>query len=66
MKHENSPEKVLVTGGAGFIGSHACKALAGAGYRPVVFDDLSNGQMGAAGGWRRPRHRRRGGVPAAS
>ena len=34
---------VLVTGGAGYVGSHACLALAGAGFRPVVFDDLSNG-----------------------
>ena len=34
---------VLVTGGAGYVGSHACKALALAGYRPVVLDDLSNG-----------------------
>ncbi len=34
---------VLVTGGAGYIGSHACKALARAGYRPVVYDNLSTG-----------------------
>lgn len=34
---------VLVTGGAGYVGSHACKALAAAGYRPVVFDNLSRG-----------------------
>jgi UDP-glucose 4-epimerase len=34
---------VLVTGGAGYIGSHACKALRGAGYTPVVYDDLSTG-----------------------
>lgn len=34
---------VLVTGGAGYIGSHACKALAAAGYVPIVYDDLSNG-----------------------
>jgi UDP-arabinose 4-epimerase len=34
---------VLVTGGAGFIGSHACKALAAAGYNPIVYDDLSTG-----------------------
>lgn len=36
-------QTVLVTGGAGYVGSHACKALARAGYRPVVYDDLSNG-----------------------
>ena len=35
--------KVLVTGGAGYIGSHACKALARAGHAPVAFDDLSTG-----------------------
>jgi UDP-glucose-4-epimerase GalE len=34
---------ILVTGGAGYIGSHACRALAAAGYRPVVFDNLSTG-----------------------
>ena len=34
---------VLVTGGAGYIGSHACKALAGAGFVPVVYDNLSTG-----------------------
>lgn len=34
---------VLVTGGAGYIGSHACKALAQAGYLPVVYDDLRRG-----------------------
>ncbi len=34
---------ILVTGGAGYIGSHACQLLAGAGHLPVVFDDLSNG-----------------------
>ena len=35
--------KVLVTGGAGYIGSHACKALAAAGLVPVAFDNLSTG-----------------------
>jgi UDP-arabinose 4-epimerase len=34
---------VLVTGGAGFVGSHACKALARAGYAPVTFDNLERG-----------------------
>jgi UDP-arabinose 4-epimerase len=37
------PLKILVTGGAGYIGSHACKALAVAGYVPVVLDNLSVG-----------------------
>ena len=34
---------VLVTGGAGYIGSHACKALAAAGFTPVTFDNLVTG-----------------------
>ncbi|MCY1646143.1 UDP-glucose 4-epimerase GalE [Caulobacter sp. SL161] len=36
-------QTVLVTGGAGYVGSHCCLALAEAGFRPIVFDDLSNG-----------------------
>ena len=35
--------RILVTGGAGYIGSHACKALAAAGYVPVTLDNLSTG-----------------------
>jgi len=38
---------VLVTGGAGYIGSHACKALAQAGYLPVSYDNLSRGHRHA-------------------
>lgn len=38
---------VLVTGGAGYIGSHACKALARAGWDPVVYDNLSRGHREA-------------------
>ena len=34
---------ILVTGGAGYIGSHACKALADAGHTPVTFDNLVTG-----------------------
>ncbi|MEI4195764.1 UDP-glucose 4-epimerase GalE [Roseovarius sp. E0-M6] len=34
---------ILVTGGAGYIGSHACKALRAAGYTPVTFDNLCTG-----------------------
>jgi UDP-arabinose 4-epimerase len=34
---------VLVTGGAGYVGSHCCKAFAQAGWKVVVFDDLSRG-----------------------
>jgi UDP-glucose-4-epimerase GalE len=34
---------ILVTGGAGYVGSHACKALAAAGYTPVTYDNLGRG-----------------------
>lgn len=37
------PKKILVIGGAGYIGSHTCLALHEAGYLPVVVDDLSSG-----------------------
>ena len=40
-------QTVLVTGGAGYIGSHACKALARAGFTPVAFDNLSTGRSAA-------------------
>jgi len=33
----------LVTGGAGYIGAHACKALAGEGYTPITYDNLVYG-----------------------
>lgn len=36
-------KRILVTGGAGYIGSHACKALHLAGYVPVTFDNLCTG-----------------------
>jgi UDP-arabinose 4-epimerase len=39
--------RVLVTGGAGYIGSHACKALAQAGFVPVTYDNLSRGHRRA-------------------
>jgi UDP-glucose 4-epimerase len=38
---------ILVTGGAGYIGSHACKALAQAGYTPVTYDNLITGWQDA-------------------
>lgn len=40
-----SQARVLVTGGAGFIGAHACKALAEVGALPVVYDNLSTGNV---------------------
>ena len=42
----NKPS-VLVTGGAGYVGSHVCKALANAGYMPVVYDNLATGHRWA-------------------
>lgn len=38
---------MLVTGGAGYIGSHACKALKAAGYTPVTYDNLITGWQDA-------------------
>lgn len=43
----NSAKHILVTGGAGYIGSHACKALALAGYTPVAYDNLVYGHESA-------------------
>jgi UDP-glucose 4-epimerase len=36
-------QTILVTGGAGYIGSHACKLLSRAGYLPVTYDNLATG-----------------------
>ena len=38
-------KKIIVTGGAGYIGSHCCKELAENGYEPIVFDNLSKGHL---------------------
>jgi UDP-glucose 4-epimerase len=40
----NDGPAILVTGGAGYIGSHCCRALAASGYHPVVYDNFSTGQ----------------------
>lgn len=37
--------KILVTGGAGYVGSHICLALSEAGFEPVVYDNLTNGHI---------------------
>ena len=38
-----SKQKVLVAGGAGYVGSHCCEAFAHSGYEVVVLDNLVNG-----------------------
>jgi UDP-arabinose 4-epimerase len=43
MDQGRDARTVLVTGGAGYVGSHACKALAAAGYLPVTYDNLERG-----------------------
>jgi UDP-arabinose 4-epimerase len=37
------PKRILVAGGAGYIGSHTCKILSESGFIPVVYDDLRRG-----------------------
>lgn len=44
---ENNKNKILVTGGAGYIGSHTCIALHEAGYEVVIYDNLSNSSQEA-------------------
>ena len=41
-KDRSMKRKILVTGGAGYIGSHTCKLLAEHGYDPITIDNLSN------------------------
>jgi UDP-glucose-4-epimerase GalE len=47
MSDTNGRTSVLVTGGAGYIGSHTCKALAQAGFTPITFDNLVCGHVDA-------------------
>jgi len=41
---------ILVTGGAGYIGSHCCRALDAAGFRPVCYDNFSTGHRSFVNG----------------
>ena len=43
----NTAKNILVTGGAGYIGSHTCKILAQEGYQPIAYDNLSAGHRRA-------------------
>ena len=40
----SSRPAILVTGGAGYIGSHCCRALDAAGYQPITYENLSTEQ----------------------
>lgn len=44
---ESNMTPILVTGGAGYIGSHTCKALAAAGCLPIAYDNLARGHRWA-------------------
>ncbi|MFG0316963.1 MAG: NAD-dependent epimerase/dehydratase family protein [Planctomycetota bacterium JB042] len=51
--------RILVTGGAGFLGSHLVDRLTGDGHRALVLDDLSTGRVAhLAGSWRGMAFRR--------
>ena len=43
-------QKIIVTGGAGYIGSHTCVALQNAGFDVIVFDNLSNSNVSSLDG----------------
>ena len=45
MRDKNSHETILVTGGAGFIGSHTLLSLIEDGYTPIIIDNLQNGNL---------------------
>lgn len=47
MANSSNTDPILVTGGAGYIGSHTVRQLVAAGYRVVVLDDLSTGHRWA-------------------
>ena len=43
MEHDLTHKKIIVVGGAGYIGAHVCKAIADNGGTPVTFDNFSSG-----------------------
>jgi len=47
MTNASERGAVLVTGGAGYVGSHTCKALSRAGFQPVTLDNLATGHRWA-------------------
>ncbi len=47
MPKPTNPKRVLVTGGAGYVGSQVCKLLSQAGFEPVTIDNLSKGRREA-------------------
>ncbi len=53
MHRSRTGRRVLVTGGAGYIGAHCCVALAEAGFEPVIYDDFSNARRTTLNGIRR-------------
>jgi len=52
MTESRQSKRIVVTGGAGFIGSHTVVALHEAGYSPVIVDDLRNSEQSALDGIR--------------
>ncbi|GAB4006130.1 UDP-glucose 4-epimerase GalE [Spirosoma migulaei] len=52
MTPTGTSPKILVTGGAGFIGSHTVVSLVEAGFEPVIVDDFSNSERSALDGLR--------------
>ena len=46
----NDGPAILVTGGAGYIGSHCCRALVAAGFHPVDYDNFSTGHRSFVNG----------------